>query len=89
MLRRAAGAVLGVVTALAAFELFLTPLTTPHPAPTPNIAADSLGGSLPYHQLFEGVSMSTFSTGGARRTGREPIPGAPKHPDASRRAAGL
>jgi hypothetical protein len=77
MWRRAAAAALGVVAGVAAFELFLMPLSSPHLAPAPDIAADSLGGSVSYHQLFEGVSTSTFSTAGARRTGRDPIPGAP------------
>jgi hypothetical protein len=76
MWRRATGAALGVVAGVAAVELFLMPLASAHLAPAPNIAADSLRGSVTYHQLFEGVSTSTFSTGGARRTGRDPIPGA-------------
>ena len=76
-LRGAAGTALGVVAAACAFEVFLIPLASAHSPPIPNIAADSLdGGAITSRELEEGVATSTFSSGGSRRTGRAPLPGA-------------
>src|SRR5437868_14869828 len=78
MWSRAAGAALGVVAAVAVFELCLVPLASAHAPPSPAIAADSLGGPVVVsRQLEEGIATARFSTGGSRLTGRASIPGAP------------
>ncbi|HTE43839.1 MAG TPA: hypothetical protein VK636_01235 [Gemmatimonadaceae bacterium] len=69
---------LGVAAAGFAVEIGLRPFTTADGPPSPRVEADSMGQ--PGHairQYDEGVSVASFSHGGARLTGDAPIAGAP------------
>ena len=57
---RAARAALGVIAAFLVFELFLVPLSSAYPPPTPNVAADSLAQGVVTRRQIEGIPDGAY-----------------------------